>query len=456
MRAMGRKLIPAVVLTAVLGFAPASPAPAATASAPPAPSWPQIRYNAAATGFNPTEKQIGVGNVGTLVTRVTTALLRPYSAAAPVVADGLVIITGYYATGGQPGMVEAFPESCGAPHGGLTCKPVWTAAVTYDDSMGATVADGDVFVNTDTETDHQKLWVFSLHCGTGGAACEPLWTTTLSGTSVADQAPTVDAGVVYVPFGGVGGAYLDAFPVACSTGCQPTWRGKLGLGADASATVGDGFVYVPDYNSDIYAFKVGCGTAGHVCQAAWLGSVGENGPYGVAEANGLVFAGSQDGSLYAFKATGCGAGVSGCPPVWRAVIKNKANILAAPAVAYGLVYVTDYVTGDLYAFPEHCPANCQPVWKASLGTKSQASPAVANGVVYAAYGTGPSKVGIDAFSATCATGGATCTPLWQGKAGSYYIYSDPAVVGGEIWTGGGPANGPANLYAFGLPVPGRG
>jgi hypothetical protein len=455
MRATVRGLVPAVALTAVLALAPAPPAPAATPApaGTPAPGWPQIRYDAAATGFNPGETQIGAGNVGKLVTRAITPLRRPFSAASPVVADGLVIITGYYSNGGQPGLVEAFPESCGLPHGGLSCKPVWTATVTYDDSMGVTVADGEVFVNTLTESDHQKLWVFRLHCASGGAACTPLWTTTLSGISLAGQAPTVAGGVIYVPYGQPGHAYLEAFPVGCSTGCRPAWRGKLGIGADASPTVGDGFVYVPDYNSDIYAFKAGCTSAGRVCQPAWLGSVGENGPRGVAEADGLVFAGSQDGSLYAFRATGCGTGVPGCPAVWQAVIRNGANILADPAVAYGLVYVTDYVTGYLYAFPEHCSPGCQPVWKASVGRKSTASPAVANHLVYVSYGSGPRRVGIDAFSVTCATGGGTCTPLWQGHAGSYYIYSDPVVAGAEVWTGGGPQNGPANLYAFGLPVP---
>jgi hypothetical protein len=79
------------------------------------------------------------------------------------------------------------------------------------------------------------------------------------------------------------------------------------------------------------------------------------------------------------------------------------------------------------------------------------APAVANGVVYVSAGNSARNVCIYAFSVHCATGGGACTPLWRGNGGSYYMPSDPAVAGGELWTTGGPVNGPANLYAFGCP-----
>jgi hypothetical protein len=421
------------------------------ASGTPAPSWPQPRYNAAGTGYNPTETQLGSGNVGRLVTRAIAPLDRPFSAAPPVVADGLVIVTGYYSSGGQKGEIEAFPQSCGAPLG-LSCKPAWKAFVSYDDSMGVTVSDGMVFANTLTAKPTQKLWVFSVHCGTGGATCRPLWTTNIRGLSYADQAPTVAGGVIYVPYGRIGDAAVLAFPEACKTGCQPLWQGPLPDVVDDSVAVANGFVYVPDYDGAIYAFRVGCATGGNVCDPAWAGSVGENGPRGAAVAGGLLFIGSQNGDLYAFKATGCGQPV--CAPVWTAVTKHGANFLARPAVAYGLVFITNYVTGYLYAYPEHCAAVCKPVWQAFLAPQNLGAPAVANGVVYVAEGNSAKNVGIDAFSVHCASDGGTCTPLWHGNGGSYYVPSGPVVAGGELWATGGPQNGPANLYAFGLPVPG--
>src|SRR5579863_363498 len=417
-----------------------------------APSWPQPRFDAAGTGYNPAETQLDAGNVGKLVTRAVAPLGRPFSAAAPVVADGLVIVTGYYSNGGQRGEIEAFPEACGAPLG-LSCKPVWKAFVSTDDSMGVTVADGMVFANTLTPKPTQKLWVFSDHCGTGGATCRPLWTTNIRGISDAAQAPTVAGGVIYVPYGRVGDAALLAFPEACHYGCQPLWRGPLPTVLDDSAAVADGFVYVPGYDGYIYAFKVGCATGGKACSPVWAGNVGEGGPRGVAVGGGLVFAGSQDGDVYAFTAKGCG-GQLFCLPVWTAVSKPGANFLARPAVAYGLVFIANYVTGYLYAYPEHCSEVCKPVWQAFTAPQNLGAPAVANGVVYVAEGNSAKNVGIDAFSVHCATGGGTCTPLWHGNGGSYYVPSDPVVAGGELWTSGGPVNGPANLYAFGLPVPG--
>jgi hypothetical protein len=51
-----------------------------------------------------------VHNVSKLVTRTATPLGRPNSAAAPVIADGMVIVTSYFTTGEKPGEIEAFPD----------------------------------------------------------------------------------------------------------------------------------------------------------------------------------------------------------------------------------------------------------------------------------------------------------------------------------------------------------
>jgi hypothetical protein len=112
--------------------------------------------------------------------------------------------------------------------------------------------------------------------------------------------------------------------------------------------------------------------------------------------------------------------------------------------------------GWLFAFKEHCAApTCLPAWKAHLaprGVTFTGSPAVANGVVYLPWHsiiTGQES--IDAFSATCATAGGTCSPLVDVNSSSYYELGAPAVAGGELWATGGPQNGPGDLYAFGLP-----
>jgi outer membrane protein assembly factor BamB len=135
---------------------------------------------------------------------------------------------------------------------------------------------------------------------------------------------------------------------------------------------------------------------------------------------------------------------------------TRNNVLGKPAVAYGLVYIVSD-DGYLYAFREHCASTCTPAWRAFLSAGEDsfyASPAVANGVVYVGWTNSATKHGIDAFSATCATGGGTCSPLAD-VSGGYYEMSGPAVAGGELWATGGPQNGPGDLYAFGLPVPSR-
>lgn len=428
-------------------------AASATSQGTAALNWPQQRYDAGQTGYDPYETQLNPSNVKNLVTRATVKLDLPFSAAPPVIAGGLVLVTSYYSNGGQPGEIEAFAETCRSTLD-KSCRPAWKAPVGYDDSMGVTVADGKVIANTLTINDSQEIWVFTLHCGSGGASCSPLWTTKLGGVSFESAAPTVAGDMIYVPFGEVAHSYLDAFPLKCSTGCRPVWRGKMGDVADGSAAVGNGFAYEADYDGDVYAFQIACATAGNVCSPTWYGSVGENGPRTPAVADGLVFIGSQNGDLFAFKAAGCGASEDEeCPPVWRAVTRRKHNILSTPAVGDGLVFVTNYVDGYLYAFPERCGTPCLPTWVAFLSKQDDSSPVVANGVVYAAEGNEPDNVGIDAFSTKCAEHGGTCTPLWHGSGGSYYVPSGPSIVDGELWATGGQEGGPSYLYAFGLPVP---
>ena len=118
--------------------------------------------------------------------------------------------------------------------------------------------------------------------------------------------------------------------------------------------------------------------------------------------------------------------------------------MASPAVANGVVYVATGGPPPRVFLPirshGHLPARDGP------SPRGQAAGSLT-------AGTGSLTAGIDAFSATCATGGDTCSPLWQGSGGSYYSPSGPVVAGGELWGTGGPHNGPADLYAFGLPVP---
>lgn len=262
--------------------------------------------------------------------------------------------------------------------------------------------------------------------------------------------------MVYVESGpAFHGASLYAFSATCPGSrdhlCSPLWRGPVSVGADGNVAVADGFAYVSDYSGRVYAFRTTCRTADRVCPAVWEGNTHQLGPSGPAVADGLLFVGSQQhpGKLYAFKANGCGAAKKeSCPPVW--VGTTRAQIQSDPAVGYGLVVVASN-DGRLYAFPESCFGACQPVWTAAYGGHDSelASPAIANGVVYVTT-TGRS-IAIRAFSIHCATSGALCRPLWSGTAaGNKYLFEGVVVAGGRLYATGGPTNGPARMYVFGL------
>lgn len=450
MQPSARRVCVLIFLLVVVGLTGASQLSASTVSGAAPGSWPQPRFNAAQTAYDPYEHILNLRTVSDLDRRSAIKMLSTYPAAPPVIGGGLVI-TGSYQLSESPSVVEAFPVSCGRaahPH----CRPVWVAYVGSLLESQVTIADGEVFVDSsDLNKTAQVIYVFGLHCGTGGATCEPLWTATIEGGVGSLAAPTVSNGVVYVPGGEVGNAYLYAFPTDCSAVCLPLWRGQMYAGDSIwSVAVGDGFVFVPDYGGVIMAFPVGCATGGAVCQPAWTGSVDELGPGMPAVADGKVFVGSQNDQFFAFNAAGCGA--TSCSPVWTAT--TGLNVRGQPAVAYG----HDFVSSDdgyVYAYPVKCARVCSPTWRAFLTTghpdSGRSSIAVADHVVYVPWTNGISRSGISAFASDCATGGKTCKALWTSNGGSHWALEGPVVSNGQLWATGGPLNGPAVLYSFGLP-----
>ncbi len=100
-----------------------------------------------------------------------------------------------------------------------------------------------------------------------------------------------------------------------------------------------------------------------------------------------------------------------------------------PPIVAGAVVVTAG-SGQIQA--RHLPTGAL-VWQASLPT-GVGAPVYSKGVVYVvAEGSTTLTNGIYAFSATCGTGGATCTPLWIGPGGlgggGYYFPEMSLAVG---------------------------
>jgi hypothetical protein len=172
------------------------------------------------------------------------------------------------------------------------------------------------------------------------------------------------------------------------------------------------------------------------------------------ESNGVVYVGNTSGNLEAFDANGvtdCSGTPNQCTPLWTGTTPAGAiNADATPAVANGVVYVSTQATstssGGLYVFDANgvtncsgTPKVCQPLWTApSAGDGSSASPIVANGVVY---------VGAQAFDANgvtnCSGTPKVCQALWTSSVPG--IYEAPAVANGVLYA---TAQDSDTLYAF--------
>jgi outer membrane protein assembly factor BamB len=428
-RSMIRRLISLAVLTTLL------------AACSPSSDWPQFRQDPTHRGRNGGEFAISSATVASLGVAWRGAT-GDSIISSPAVADGVVYV------GSNDGKLYAFAVSCGS--GGAICTPIWTGATGGPVRSSPAVADGVVYV----DSDDGKIYAFAVSCGSGGATCTPLWSGAAGNTI---SSPTVVNGVVYI-----GGDRLSAFAVGCATGgatCPPIWTSAMINGPfESSPAVADGVVYVGSNNGNLYAFAVGCGSGGATCTPLWIGSPtlfgATSGPMNSAPtvADGVVYVGSGNNRLLAF-AVGCATGGAICAPLWSGATGGSA--WSSPAVADGIVYVSSIylsllgtmgsVTGNLYAFAVGCAtggATCTPLWSAAAGSFS--SPAVANGLVYTSAYEGKLRV----FAVGCGSGGATCLPLWSSATGSS-IRSSPVVANGVVYIG----SDDGYLYAFALNVP---
>jgi outer membrane protein assembly factor BamB len=136
-----------------------------------------------------------------------------------------------------------------------------------------------------------------------------------------------------------------------------------------------------------------------------------------------------DASLEAYDANGvdgCAGSPRQCTPLWKATIPFG----QAPAVAGGVAYVSGdslFRPGRLYAFDAdgnaNCggtPRTCEPLWTAPIDASFVSPATVAGGVVFVA-GITTSANRVYAFDAAgkrgCSGTPRSCTPLWSADAG---------------------------------------
>jgi outer membrane protein assembly factor BamB len=141
----------------------------------------------------------------------------------------------------------------------------------------------------------------------------------------------------------------------------------------------------------------------------------------IAPDQATIYTGTSAGTVYALDAA-TGA------VLWTAPV--GAAVTATPALADGVLYAPT-ADGRLVALAAAgCDAaTCGPLWEASTGSRIGVQPAVAGGVVY----TGSDDGSVDAFpGAGC--GQPTCVALWSAETGSR-ITGAPVVSNGRLFVG---------------------
>jgi outer membrane protein assembly factor BamB len=198
--------------------------------------------------------KVGCNVGGGVCTPVWSAAINPLSmgyASTPAVSGGVV-----YMSGAQK--LYAFDEKCGS--GGATCTPLWTAAIV--EGQTPAVGNGAVFVTGSERLGSTRLvMAVQTGCRSDGGRCSILWKGG-AGEDV-NTAPAVANGLVFA--GGAHGKVV-AFGAACGTGgaaCQPLWSAAtMDWPMENSPAIANGTLYMAAENRAVYAFTLA--SAGNV------------------------------------------------------------------------------------------------------------------------------------------------------------------------------------------------
>jgi outer membrane protein assembly factor BamB len=454
---------PLILAASPAGAVAAGAGASGAAAAATASDWPQFGQSPLHLSTNPAETAFSTHDLGNLQTLFTAGFgSNNGTEGGPAVAGGVLY------QGGFDGSLNAYPASgCGQQ----VCQPMWRGVAKGDFTSTPAVAGGLVFI---ASADH-FLYAFPA-AGCGAAVCAPVWKAHLL-SAVVGSSVAVAGGVAYV---GDFTGHLYAFTAAgCGAKlCTPLWVGhgfttEL-MGAPA---VGDGFVYVTTFldTPNLFSGRLlvfpagGCGQAN--CAPAWTAKIGGPAEDTVAPVisgntvfttSGTLFGNGFNSRfhLMAFPAAGCGAAT--CTPL-RTYDTGDGGAEGA-AVSQGMVFATTQASPDpnslgvVAAYPAAgCgKPRCEPVWTGINFTSGAASPpAVAGGVVF--VGKGPASAipdaGLFAFKAT-GCGAVTCMPIKfvQVTSNSNYLGEPLAIAGGKVYlaTDDNTTN-TSTIFALGLP-----
>jgi outer membrane protein assembly factor BamB len=387
-----------------------------------AADWLQPGYDASQSGHSPVEQLVGAGNVG----RLHQVWRGPGGGGVAVSATQIVVSGGRWDAFGPSPRSHALRV-----YARFTRRLLWRAS----GAVGApAVSGGVVYIVTE-----RGLEAYALDCASDGSVCAPLWRAETTGA----HSPVVAHDEVYLRTA----SELVAYPTTCSTPCRPAWRGELGAGVGYPAAHG-GIVYASsEEQPGVYAFPAQCATGGARCEPLWKGLV-EDRPASLtspAVGEGTVVlhthgfrSGMGFSRIVAFPAA-CGTAGVTCMPRWQAEVPwtpggSNSSRATTPAVGAGVAYLA--IDPGLRAYALDCAtggATCEPLWLAErpgvphASDFSGGSPTLANGVVYH-----PALERLWAFRAACPFG--HCGPLWSVPAPG--ASGRPAVADGRVYVPG--------------------
>lgn len=270
--------------------------------------------------------------------------------------------------GSSSGQVYAFPSAC--PGNG--CAPDWVGVAGTGAVSEPGVNEDFVYVMSD------RLYAFPSACGTQDRACPPAWSTSIPGRP-ADGPPAIGGGLVLVSSSSPGGGVF-AFPAVCGGRCEPVWTGDTDGPATAVAVSGQS-AYVAA-RGRLLAFPLSCRG---ICRPSWTSTFEPGGSFAPGArsaptvAGDLVYLGGDHGTLWVFPAA--------CPHATCGPARSydlSGTALHRPTVDAGLAYATS-MDGTVYAVVDLCDPLaqvCDPPWSQSMGTHTDAAPAVGAGAIY--------------------------------------------------------------------------
>lgn len=359
-------------------------------ASPSGPSWPQFHFDAAHTGYNPSE--------GALRVRTVKRLRQAWSAqAAGAFKSSAAIAEGLAFAASDDGTVHAYRTSDGSP--------AWSAAVVNGSAFMAStaLASGDLFVFSSRSRleafaagTGRRLWAKSIGSVEGGFPSSPtvagdvvyavtddlvasdirtgntLWTRV--GLNCSQCSPAVSGGTLYVWGGPSAGRQLLALDA--TTG-ERRWAVKPTVVGDfdwnGSPAVAGKTLYIIGWASrtrpanrkaySLYAFD------GSTGKRRWKVRVGSSRFFtgsSPAVANGVVFYASPSGRLYAIRTSG--------KRLWSRKITPTDS---SPAIAHGVVYL-----GSGHAVYAFAARTGKRLWHAKTADDVDASPIVVGGSLY--------------------------------------------------------------------------